>query len=47
MRKVEDVDTDSEDHIFDESKYFLMMQPMPVALPAKKKIKQYSPFGDY
>lgn len=47
LKRVEDVDTDSEDHIFDETKYFLMMQPMPIALPAKKKIKQYSPFGDY
>lgn len=47
LKHVEDVDTDSEDHIFDETKYFLMMQPMPIALPAKKKIKQYSPFGDY
>lgn len=44
LKHVEDVDTDSEDHIFDEAKYFLMCAPMPIALPPKKKIKQYSPF---
>ena len=43
-KHVEDVDTDSEDHIFDETKYFCMCEPMPVELPQKKKRKQYSPF---
>lgn len=46
-KKTEDVDTDSEDHVYDETKYFLMAQPMPMALPPKKKTKVYTPFEDW
>ncbi|HEX2999246.1 MAG TPA: hypothetical protein VHR86_03305 [Armatimonadota bacterium] len=29
-RKVEDVDTEAEDHAYDDTRYFLMSRPMPV-----------------
>lgn len=45
LRDVEDVDTDSEDHIFDAAKYFLMMSPLPVSVEERPRIKGYSPFN--
>ena len=37
--KVEDIDTAGEDHIYDETRYFLMSRPIAPRLlkPAKKK----------
>ncbi len=39
----EDVDTDAEDHIYDEWRYLLMAHPLPAAAPAKKARRRYSP----
>lgn len=46
QRTVEDIDTDSEDHIYDETRYFLMARPMR---PKEKRIErtQYDPFRVY
>lgn len=47
--KVEDVDTDAEDHIFDETKYFLMARPMPVVEIRRPRRRHFDPYdrGDY
>lgn len=39
----EDVDTDCEDHIFDEMKYHLMEYPVPPRRPEKPKAPAYNP----
>ncbi len=46
QRAVEDIDTDSEDHIYDETRYFLMAHPMR---PREKKVHKntYNPFRVY
>ena len=44
-KKPEDVDTDAEDHCFDESKYFLMSRPVTIKSKPKPKPKRYDPFG--
>ena len=36
-KKVEDIDTAGEDHIYDETRYFLMSRPIPPRKPAEKK----------
>lgn len=46
MRKAEDVDSDSEDHIYDEARYFLMARPVPVSDPRTIVRKQWSPLDD-
>ena len=40
-RKVEDVDTDMEDHIYDEWRYVMMERPIS---PPKAKLPEYKPF---
>ena len=40
---VEDINTDGEDHIYDETRYFLMMNPVPVEKRAKKKKPAFNP----
>lgn len=46
QRAVEDIDTDSEDHIYDETRYFLMAHPMrPKEKHAEKT--HYDPFRVY
>lgn len=40
---VEDIDTDCEDHIYDETRYFLMMNPLPAKHEVKKKKKEFHP----
>lgn len=44
--KVEDIDTDGEDHAYDECRYFLQSRPLPprIAVPRPKKI--YNPLDD-
>ena len=37
VRKVEDIDTAGEDHIYDETRYFLMARPIAPRKPAEKK----------
>jgi hypothetical protein len=46
MRKVEDVDSNSEDHIYDETRYFLMARPVPVDDPRVKRRKAWSPIDE-
>jgi hypothetical protein len=44
LKKPEDVDTDAEDHAFDETKYFLMDRPMtPTKKPPRKNVV-YDPY---
>lgn len=40
---VEDVDTDGEDHIYDECRYICMANPIAMRVREPKKIKPYSP----
>jgi hypothetical protein len=40
---VEDVDTDGEDHIYDEWRYVCMRNPIPAPLPRKIKEHVYDP----
>ena len=40
---VEDVDTDGEDHIYDELRYVCMAHPIAPPAPAKAEIHAYSP----
>lgn len=42
-KKVEDIDTDGEDHIYDETRYFLMSRPVPPRKPVEKKKREYNP----
>lgn len=46
LRKAEDVDSDSEDHIYDEARYFLMARPVPVSDPRTIVRRQWSPLDD-
>ena len=41
--KVEDIDTRLEDHIYDMTRYVLMLNPIAPPMYAKKQIKPYSP----
>lgn len=45
--KCEDVDTDAEDHIYDDARYFLMARPLPIKRPVAPKERRYTPFNDY
>ena len=47
LRTVEDVDTDSEDHIYDETRYFLMARPMRAKEKKAGKSAPYDPFRVY
>jgi hypothetical protein len=42
--KPEDVDTNAEDHIFDETRYFCMSRPTTPIKKAKQEPKPYDPF---
>ena len=46
LRKVEDVDSEAEDHIYDETRYFLMARPVPVNDPRMPKRKVFDPLAD-
>lgn len=46
LTKVEDIDSDAEDHIYDETRYFLMDDPMPVKATPKYEAPAYSPFSE-
>lgn len=47
MTKVEDVDTDAEDHIYDETRYFCMARPLPIKEMKPKATVDYDPFRSY
>ena len=42
-KKVEDIDTEGEDHIYDETRYFLMSRPIAPRKAVEKKRKVYNP----
>ena len=45
-RKPEDIDTDGEDHIYDETRYFFMSRPLaPRPIVEKKKPRAYNPLA--
>ena len=44
-RRVEDVDTDAEDHIYDDTRYFLMSRPAPVRQFALENTRIFSPYA--
>lgn len=47
MTKPEDVDTDAEDHQYDETRYFLMAHPIGRSLKAAPKQYEYGPLDEY
>lgn len=47
VRKVEDIDTAGEDHIYDETRYFLMSRPLaPKKAAEKPKHRRFDPLAD-
>ena len=46
LTKVEDIDTDAEDHAYDEARYFFMMRPVPLREAAKYEPIPYDPFRE-
>ena len=40
------MDSDAEDHIYDETRYFLMARPVAVNDPNRPKRKQFDPLED-
>ena len=45
-RDVEDIDTAGEDHIYDETRYFLMSRPIAPTTPKTKPVKAWNPLED-
>lgn len=43
--KVEDIDTAGEDHIYDETRYFLMSRPIAARQPVQPPKKVWNPLG--
>ena len=46
-KDVEDIDTDGEDHIYDELRYVCMKNPIAARKNNPPKLVQYDPLGDY
>lgn len=44
--KVEDIDTAGEDHVYDETRYFLMARPIAPRRNVPKPVKKYNPLAD-
>ena len=44
-KKTEDIDTEGEDHIYDETRYFLMSRPLAPLKAAEKKRYKYNPLS--
>lgn len=44
-RKPEDVNSEAEDHVYDETRYFLMSRPAPVRESLEEKIFVFDPFS--
>ena len=45
-RRPEDIDTAGEDHIYDETRYFLMSRPIAPRTRTEKKARGFDPLGD-
>ena len=41
--RVEDVDTQGEDHIYDETRYFLMSRPLAPRIVTRRACKAFNP----
>ena len=46
LHKVQDVDSDAEDHIYDDTRYFLMARPVPINDRNMPKKKAWDPLAD-
>ncbi len=44
--KVEDVNTKSEDHIYDETRYRFMESPIAPVPPQERRIRKWNPLED-
>lgn len=44
-KNVEDIDTEGEDHIYDETRYFLMSRPIAPRVAQKRKPRVYDPLS--
>ena len=42
----EDIDTDAEDHAYDEARYFLMATPVPARVLPRERAAGYDPFTE-
>ena len=42
----EDIDTGGEDHIYDETRYFLMSRPIAPRAAVRRKAKGFDPLAD-
>ena len=45
LTKPEDVDTDAEDHAYDDTRYFLMARPITPKIGRVTEVKPYDPYG--
>ncbi len=45
-KHVEDIDTDGEDHIYDECRYVLMERPIAARKPVERKPREFDPLDD-
>jgi hypothetical protein len=46
LKKPEDIDTDAEDHTYDETRYFLMSRPLTPTKRPPKKTYTYDPYRE-
>lgn len=44
-KKPEDIDTDAEDHVYDDTRYFLMSRPVTIKPNRRREPRTYDPFG--
>lgn len=44
--KPEDIDTGSEDHLYDAIRYFCMARPMPARVRMQPEVREYDPFEE-
>lgn len=44
MTKPEDIDTDAEDHAYDDTRYFLMAHPIAAKTTRTRRVREYDPF---
>lgn len=47
LKKAEDVDSDAEDHIYDETRYFCMARPLAAKEKKAREPQEFDPFRQY
>lgn len=47
LTKPEDIDTDAEDHAYDDTRYFLMAHPIAAKTTRTRRLREFDPFGRY